>query len=75
MSHLHRAEKALIKAMGAKPSRLSLGSVEVIGSNVKWEEVCRSSSKRGGGKCLHARYSSATPEVLDAFFEALRGEA
>ncbi|MFP5368712.1 MAG: hypothetical protein ACLGIS_18125 [Actinomycetes bacterium] len=70
MTAIERAEKALIKAMGEKPARLSPGSVEVVGRNVSWEETCRSSIKRGGDRCLHARYSIAPADAVEAFFEA-----
>lgn len=74
MKTVERAEKALIKAMGEKPARLHLGSIEITGSSVSWEESCRSSSKRGGGRCLHARYALAPREALDSYFEALAGD-
>ena len=65
-----RAERALIKAMGERPMRLALGSVEVVGRRVSWDESCQPKSK-----CLHFRTSSAPQEAIDQYFDALEGIA
>lgn len=65
-----KAELALIKAMGERPLRLVLGSVEVVGRSVSWDERCQTK-----GKCLHFRTASAPRDAIDQYFDALEGVA
>lgn len=64
------AAKALLKSMGENPRLLVPGSLVVRGRAVDWTESCNNR-----GTCLHARYSNASMDALDAYFAALDSEA
>lgn len=61
-----QAERALISAMGEKRKWLIVGSVEVSGRRVSWEEACNSK-----GTCSHFRTAVAPLDAVDQYFDAV----